>query len=539
MNKFFGCLLIWSGCFFADSALAGVANPSAYSPPVFGSYIGYVHHDKLKVDQIAKLDFLVTRKSSSQISLNAILTLQFGTFDSGEYLSYHFDHVGYNILTGVLTFEQPDQNVILIVDRFGNGEIKGQLSSIFNGHVGSIVLRQVPLSAPANPLMPPLGGLYRGTCDDLKYPVTMELNAIRHTDDTSQMGNPFGPYRVVGTLAESDPSVCLDFDDIDSQKTCVISDLNVGSYNYFTGDLVLVGDHRSLQCHMLRDGSIDCNACRFQREPSGPAVLGLSPYRAKPFFRSTPTAMSRGDSSESIEGEYLGYLHHERLDKFQRARITIRTYRTLLPDGTSELKMASSANLYFGDFHSPNLISYRFETIPFPSPIFATQFVLIRPSTDVDAALSVTYMKDGVIRGEWFSILFGRVGTFELRKKGLPEIPVDKPVFEDFSGLYSAPEWQVSLSVSLGRTPINSNNPFDPLKIGGYLRNPVLTGKMPLTLSSYDFYTGRMSVAYGQRGTLLILPGVDNEMNIRRISNIYGSPLQEYSFERFMRKEAP
>jgi hypothetical protein len=504
------------------------------SSSVFGTYIGYLKHNRLQRQQIAKLDFVVSREDASKVNLSAVLTLQFGGFESGEYVAYHFDNVEFNILTQQLVFDQSDQSAFLTTSKFGNGELRAQLSSSFVGPVGELVLRQAPLPAPSLPLVDAVSGEYQGSCQDEK-PVVMQLNAVRSTEDTFQIGNPFGPYRIAGTVAQFDKELCLDLNDSSRDQACVITDVGASSYNFFSGSLSLIGKRRNFQCKVLPDGKFDCGKCKFERVFSTNGPRNYKPTKAQPFFKVHQTGAAL-PASGGIAGEYFGYVHHERLNKFQRAKIILNTFQSLNPDGSQDLKLASTANLFFGDYDSPNFTTYRFETIPFPNPILARQFALMRPEADVDAILEITQLGNGTIKGEWQSKMFGRVGTFEMRKSGAPPIPAGAEFIGDFSGLYKAPEWDLNLAISLGRTPINSNNPFDPLKVAGYLRAPIFTGKMPITSSTYDFYTNRMALTYGDDGILVIEPKSNGSLNIRRISNVYGSPLQSFNFENFIQR---
>lgn len=499
--------------------------------PVFGSYIGYLKHDRLGRTQIAKLDFLFAREDSSRVNLSAVLTLQFGGFESGEYVSYHFDRVEFNLLTGQLVFDQADQNVFLATESFENGVLKARLSSVFTGDVGELVLTTAPLAAPKAPLVEAISGEYHSTCTD-EPNMVMQLNAVRSNDDTFQIGNPFGPYRIVGTVAQYG-DLCLDFEDAANQAPCVISDVGTSSYNFFSGILSLVGKRRTFQCRVLEKGALDCGSCRFEKKVTTEGARRLKPFSVKPYF-DTATPLPR--SGDSVAGEYTGFVHHERLDTFQRVKVVLNTFQSLGRDGGVDLKLAANASLYFGDYDSPNLITYRFETISFPNPLFTRQFILSRPEGDLDAVLEVTQAGGGVLRGIWQSKLFGRLGTFEVRKKGLPVIPAAAAVMHDFSGFYQAPDWELKLAISLGRNPINSNNPFDPLKVGGYLRAPKFTGKLPITGSTYDFFSNRMALFYGDDGVLVLRTGPQGKIQMRRISNIYGSRLQSYQFEDFVQK---
>lgn len=504
------------------------------SSQVFGTYLGYLKHDRLQRQQIAKLDFVVSREDASKVTLSAVLTLQFGGFESGEYVAYHFDNVEFNILTQQLVFDQSDQSAFLTTTKFGNGELRAQFSSSFVGPVGELVLKQAPLAAPTLPLVDSVSGEYRGSCQGEK-PVVMQLNAVRSTEDTFQIGNPFGPYRIAGTVAQFDKDLCLDFEDANRDQACVITDIGASSYNFFSGNLSLIGKRRNFQCKVMPGEKFDCGKCQFERTYSTSGPRSYQPAKAQPFFKVHQTGPSPAPTG-GIAGEYFGYVHHERLNKFQRAKIILNTFQSMSPSGSQELKLASTANLFFGDYDSPNFTTYRFETISLPNPILVRQFALMRPEADVDAILEVTQLSNGTIKGEWQSKMFGRVGTFEMRKSGPPPIPADAELMSDFSGLYKAPEWDLNLAISLGRTPINSNNPFDPLKVAGYLRAPMFTGKMPITASTYDFYTNRMALSYGDDGILVIEPKGNGSVNVRRISNVYGSPLQNFNFENFIQR---
>lgn len=508
-------------------ALSSIATQAA--PTRFGTYLGYLKHDRLNRQQVAKLDFVVSREDAAKITLSAVLTLQFGGFESGEYVAYHYDNVEFNLLTGQLVFDQSDQSAFLTTTQFANGVLKANFSSIFSGPVGELTLKQGPLAAPTLPLIGSVSGEYRGTCPG-ERPLVMQLNAVRSTEDTFQIGNPFGPYRIVGTVAQVDPTLCATFENPAPGQACVITDVGASSYNFFSGVLSLIGRRRNFQCRVQPNNELDCGGCRFNKTLTTDGALSLTPTQAAPYFRANESAPP---SATPIAGEYFGYVHHERLNRFQPAKLTLSTFQSLNENGGQELKLAAAANLYFGDFESPHFTSYRFETIPLPNPLLSRHFALSRHEADVDAILEITELGNGIVRGVWQSKMFGRVGTFEMRQAGAPLLPASAQRMHDFTGFYTAPEWELNLSISLGRTPINSNNPFDPLKVAGYLRAPMFTGKLPITASSYDFFTNRMSLTYENEGQLIVRPGGNGTMLVRRISNIYGSPLQSYAFEAY------
>jgi len=120
------------------------------------------------------------------------------------------------------------------------------------------------------------------------------------------------------------------------------------------------------------------------------------------------------------------------------------------------------------------------------------------PSADVDAILQVTHVGHGVVKGVWFSRLFGRVGDFELLKDKIPSLPPGAQTMEIVSGHYAGPEWELDVLVSLSTAEPNSENPFAPLTFDGWAMIPATTGKKEIAGGSFDFYTGRIAFQVGE-----------------------------------------
>lgn len=193
-----------------------------------------------------------------------------------------------------------------------------------------------------------------------------------------------------------------------------------------------------------------------------------------------------------MQGEYKGYLHHERLDKYQPMTFNLITYQQTDAETASQtLRMSGTASLIFGDFTSRESIAYRFNETSFD--LIAPQIVFERMAEDTDVMLQITSMRGGEIKGILYSILFGRVGSFVLSKIATPTLPATVSVIGKISGIYSSPNWRLTLNVSRESTPINTSNPFFPLNLRGHAIIPGITANIALTGGSFDFYTGRMA----------------------------------------------
>ena len=480
-----------------------LAAPS-FGAPVFGRYVGVMHHHGIKRDQLAKLELVASREEGNVIHLKGILTLHFGDFRSGEYVAYHFDSVQFNVLTQVFVFDQADQMVTLVGKQINGNEFQGDFRSTYTGDNGTLNLRNDQPAQPTQPLLEPVWGEYKGLCNSRVYgedtPTTVQLYTYRSTQGNERNANPFMAYNIRGFIGERDPKgqPCgLER----TMGSCVWGNIKAGQYNFYDRKLALFGDFRTMTCSTEADG-LKCKGCstllkRTSTETSG--VRAMNPAPMKDMFSVTKVTEAdpvvKGEIT-SIQGEYNGYLHHEYLDQFQPASLNLLTYQASGEAGKAPtLRLSAMASLIFGSDHDvPEVLAYRFKERQYPNPLTLPQFTLALPEKDVDAILQITSMGNGVVKGTWYSQLFGRVGTFEMRKDGAVQLPSGAKLFEPINGAYQGTQWDLSLQVGLGRAEPNTENMFAPLTIEGFAQWPDLTPMRKLTNSSYDFYTGRIGL---------------------------------------------
>lgn len=488
----------------------------------FGTYVGTVFNQILKKDQLVKLELVPTRVEGGSIRLRGILTLQFGGFDSGEYISYHYHDIGFNLLTGVLTFNQTDQEVYISSASISGSTLTGELY-VGTGLIGPIVVSSAQPGSPSHPLVEPLGGEYKGTCN--KTPSRLQLFTFLSTEDTHRIGNLFGAYQVKGQLGKYDPLNC----EKDKNKHCVYSKIESASYNFIDGSLILNGYPFSQTCKVDGD-KIDCGECRFQRSSgemdrpaTSPVVYKIDPIeQIKAGLKRNPLV--------SLSGNYVGYVFHEQLGIYQQIQFEISTLRK-----GSNLFVNVATKLHFG---STEAITYRFDSIEFPNPLSKPQFVLARPEADVDAMIRVLDFRDGVIEGQWYSLIFGKVGSFVATQNGdLPGLSGTK-LFGSVSGIFeeSGPKDGVivDLVVGQGSAPVGSDNPFYPLNLFGnvWWKSGVIK-KEEIQGGSYDFYTGRITFIYGQDKLVsgVFTPG--RPALFRRLGGGFGTLMQPFDLVQF------
>ena len=489
----------------------------ANSVSLFGRYVGVLKHEALNKEQLAKLDFIVSRSSSNELELKAILSLHFGDFKSGEYVSYHYDKVRFNVLTGGLVFDNPEQPLSIFVKSFSQGKLVGEVTSIWAGQVGELLLSQTPEPVkPKAAMIEPIWGEYAGSCGD--ETATLQLYTMRTTDDLAHLAQPFGPYSIKGGLYAK----CTD-------GYCLTMQFVSGAYNFFAHQeqLTLVGPRYTIQC-TVDSNSLDCKSpmephvsgtdlskCSFKRiskETEEPRQF--IPVEHSGVFGSSlnDIPLSEKELKALQTGEYRGYVFHEHLGVYQAASVNINLFQSGMgiEGGT---KISAFGRLFFGDFKSSEFISYRFGERVYPNPLLGSQnLVFDHIDANMDAVVQITDIKEGVIRGNWYSIIFGRVGPFELRKSALPTLPKNANKMDRLSGTYLAQtltypnslQWSINLRVAPGlKPPTTTENPFFPNLILGTIQLPI-TPYLAISDGSYDFYTGRIGFKQEEIGGTLV-----------------------------------
>jgi hypothetical protein len=131
-------------------------------------------------------------------------------------------------------------------------------------------------------------------------------------------------------------------------------------------------------------------------------------------------------ADEQVAGLYKAVLLHEGSNFYQFAKITFRTVNV-----GGQIKISANARVFFGDWDSNEYMTYEYPDV---SLNLLTRQLNIKTDTN-DVSLQ-GFLRTGVIEGEWFSTIVGRVGTFKALKVGVPEIPVNAELVKSLSGYY-------------------------------------------------------------------------------------------------------
>ena len=396
------------------------------------------------------MDFISYRDANNKLMLKAVLSLYFGGFDSTEYVSYHYDDVEFNLINRSLTFSQDDQDLTLVTNKFSGTSFEAVVRSSRGRRLGLLRMTKGENAQIRGASLSSLSGQYRGYCNNRSS--YLNLQTYRSTADTIRVGNPFGAYKIAGQFGAKIPRLCR------STRPCVTNQIKEGSYNFFSGSLTLYGSQKTEQCSVQSDGSISCGSCTYRKQ--GRSAISRIWSREDP-FPVLPVTEPRW--SQIRQGEYFGYLYHERRKIMQRMSFDVISYQD---DDENTYLLSSVANLFFGSFDSNESLTYRFEDQPIN--LMAPSVVLQRTDDDVDAIIKITEVGPNYIKGIWYSILFGRVGSFYATRGAMPDLNTRHPIMKRLQDEYVSKKHSLDLDIFLGQAPVNTENPFFPLSLSGY-----------------------------------------------------------------------
>nr|UXP70931.1 hypothetical protein tmp_000010 [uncultured Bdellovibrionales bacterium] len=502
--------------------------------PVFSvptiRYTGVLHHHSIQRDQHVTLDLVSNPQSEVPNSWIGLLKLYFGDLRSREYISFHFDTA--HLHGDWLVFDQINQEVSVSFPKFSEEELIGTLRTSFTTEHPELILRKDGNVQLKYPLIKALWGEYEGFCEGSNKKI--QLYTYRSSQETNRMGHPFSDYLIIGEAGSEDRETCAE------TRFCIKNHFFSGAYNFYTENLDLFGRYESgsLRCQTTSTG-LRCNGCEYKKTSDEDASVHPIPSGAK----SLLPQVSPGQiiTPRNLEGSYFGYVYHELLNEYQFADLDFFLVPPKIENGP--VGLSSLFRIYFGDLKSQEALTYRYDPIFLPQG--ATQFLLAKPSlteiNEMDAALEITAVSENTISGVWYSLLFGRIGTFYLQKSSPPQLPDEAIVFGPLSGEYEFENLIMNTGIVAEKIPSNLENPFSPLNfVGRLFHTEALWRAKDIQGGSYDFYTGRLALFLDQKDRYLIGNRETADTLELRVNTLtYLGPLAPFEGSHFLRKKSP
>ncbi len=509
MNKTLPFLLVSLSLFFSGPSFA---NDPGVNEIKVGKWAGYLKIEGASDAIALKMDSYYVKPNSVKDFqfLRLTFKLSFGGYLSPEYEVETFDDLQYDWYAGVLTLDEPKNQMVV------RATVTGGLRPKIEGTVeirnstppvtGKIYL-QYRGDGPADwdspeKLMPSLSGQYEGQCGRENAVLQIE-SAKGLTPETPLPTTGLHHYRITAGIGLSG-KLC-------TQRWCLIRAYSEGSYDFFQGKLYLKGKRRNDECSREGEDLIclipidsdkpqkctfrkvrDTTQSKFKIYPRE-FSLSASEDQLKPLPPSGPNDVK--DLAATMGGTFFGYLHHEYLNRYQP--IQLKVISSISTDNThnqNEVFVSVSSVQYFGRGIDAPLLTNAFDRR-------ASSLVLgyLLDSEESDAILQVIDWKKGVITGVWYSRGFGRVGTFEVMKgPSLPPLDSAAKTIATVSGNFQGPEdnspgrWKFKTLV-----PKQPRGPMQGSLIYQVDYRLVLIGGVSMGMHSsqgtYDLYTRSLS----------------------------------------------
>lgn len=127
-----------------------------------GEYGGIFFHEGKSFYQFGQLTLTTSIKPPEGLKVAATLRIIYGGLGSTEYLTYRFDPVEFNPMTGQIVLKN-EMNDVLISGFWSKGELRGEWHSTYTGRIGKIVFKKDYVPEPQNgTIFEALKGSYQG-----------------------------------------------------------------------------------------------------------------------------------------------------------------------------------------------------------------------------------------------------------------------------------------------------------------------------------------------------------------------------------------
>jgi hypothetical protein len=476
-----------------DANIAGMqlTDPGSFRP---GRYMGYFKLPERNLSFPMIIDLVAYREIKGIRKLRSVVRILHQSFISHEYSSQYFPFVDYLSKKGELNFKSQKGPFVLsglrVHDQIIQGSLKvkdpsvsGIFSVAWQPEGTSLTNYQDMLNE--FPTMQNLTGSYRGVCGGVK--TTMQLEVHKKSKDL--VSTTAFDWNIVGRIGEQNSKSCGA-----SAADCLKTNYETGTYNFALGTIDLGSGADKMLCKLGESG-LNCGDCNFKEIKTPQESLHLeSQYKVLPrqhhITAEGQDAVPVGVSSSptDVAGLYFGYLHHEALGSYQLVRLNIQASSKEVKGGEKWDYLHGSATLFFGNSTQREFIAYQF----LPRRYLKTRRVFMFDGNG-ESFLSITRWTKNGAEGVWFSKNFGRVGTIELVRGGVPKISSKVPILASVAGNYSGKFGRIQLTT---KSSLSTNDSaYYPIKIFGSVvdyrekdRRTIVVG------GDYDFYGGTLSL---------------------------------------------
>lgn len=554
-----------------------------------GRYIGSIvlESSKKKIAVISEFYLESPEDLTLFPSLHASFRMTLGGYNTHEYITEIFDDVKYDFDNGILTIDNPQNDLVVTGEVHtinGLPHIMGDVfirsSAVFGkieltfetdepggggepeNHVGHAMSGAHNDDEPGQEqeegiFISSLDGQYEGVCGN--EAALIQLQTVRglktlwqEEGETSSLSRYYGISARIGlkrsVMCGSGTGKGL---------YCSLYNYGGGSYNFYLGKLVLRGPTSNDECSVEAD-TLKCEIRRTNFNRSCTFKKVNSPIKEVKFFprkfNITPTPeqskpLPPPDPPKSaallaaLRGTFAGYLHNETNDTYQLLKLHVMPFNfTENPHNPNQMMITTTATLHLGKDSAGPFVTQRYEPRSF---YLRPGFTLSGPTTDT--FINITEWKMGFIRGTLHSHAFGKVGTVQLIKANAPAAPSDMDLVRSFVGEFTGPVNASGVSASTRWFrfifPAQPNDLTDHLIrfSGSYSAVAGITTGHNIDRGTFDPFTGNYGWILEKESAATFASGTIDKNNFAKMywppaPNVFGAYMTDYVPETFKRK---
>jgi len=194
----------WTAPAIAVSGTAKLARATGTPPAVEalrGEYAGILRRESERLYQFGHLTVTTSFQPPEGLKVSAILRVIFGEWASTEYLTYRFDKVQFNPVSGQIVLKSESADV-MFSGRVGRGEMQGEWSSSYTGKLGAAHFRKstsAPDPSGLGTLFEALRGTYQGSVKSTNPQANLPERALVSFVTSQDLSQPNG-IKITGNL---------------------------------------------------------------------------------------------------------------------------------------------------------------------------------------------------------------------------------------------------------------------------------------------------------------------------------------------------
>lgn len=502
------CSLWLVGCRSVDSKVS-VKPDLTYEPPLPGNdrraalpgrYLGFLRLSKSPYKIPMIVDLIAVKSRNAITRYEGFARFSLGGFQGNEFRVEYYPHFVLNHETKEFSSSEESNQLVLVDSKLKahsiiTGKVKeagqeiGDYLVIYTGKRKKLDASQMLSKVFPNRIShPEIGGEYYGVCRDRKSKLSLTVGRW----DYGRTENPgfLVQYRMWGVLGHEDSLFC------GQNEFCVKAIFDQASLDIASNKLYLASEKAKMTCS-IGNQLLTCDTgCSFEKNqpsemtsPTLHQIVERFEREDKVVTRKEETLNSRIDFEGAVTGEYFGYLFNETSRKYQLYRLKVTA--SMVQDAgmpKESAVIAGVGTMFYGEADhnefSVNQFKGEFYSESGPKFIF---------KGDGDQIIQVSRWGRHGIRAVLYSKAFGRVGTLELSREGVPKIPDGQNMVKMITGFYAGSDHSFELIAQPNIS--ESMRQFFPLSVRGHLQK-LGSGNKRTKISDlkYDVYSGMVSM---------------------------------------------